>query len=140
VEPVKPGLQRRIERERVLQFIEREGSALDRAWLPLFRWQHRLLRRREDPDGLVSTGVHLLLAGRPDWIIDHIDAQEYDPERDFGRGEGPWVCIDLRRGSVVLSRYAIWKRTGNVYRVGDDGAVEDDPVISVTPLGATASR
>lgn len=37
---------------------------------------------------------------------------------------GPWWCVDFADGQ----RFAIWKETGVVYRVGQDGAVEDDTV------------
>ena len=50
-------------------------------------------------------------------------------ERSEHVGEpGPWVLIDLSDGG----RYAIWKHTGAVYRVGKDGAVEDDPFLPAT--------
>lgn len=42
---------------------------------------------------------------------------------------GPWTCVDLIVDGE-LARYAIWNRTGNVYRIGSDGAVEDDPFIT----------
>jgi hypothetical protein len=47
------------------------------------------------------------------------------------------VTATKREGAtetVTKREYAIWRNTGNVYRVGDDGAVEDDPWITVTPL------
>jgi hypothetical protein len=41
----------------------------------------------------------------------------------------PWLCVSLVGGD----QFAIWKATGAVYRVGPDGAVEDDPILTVKP-------
>lgn len=30
--------------------------------------------------------------------------------------------------AYAVERYAVWRNTLNVYRIGDDGAVEDDPI------------
>lgn len=38
--------------------------------------------------------------------------------------EGPWVRILLGN----TKEYVIWKHTGALYEVGDDGAVPDDPI------------
>jgi hypothetical protein len=75
-----------------------------------------------------------------EWLAEqHPDARVvlYDKQPEtWSRIEGPWVCIDFVCGPTAqVSRYAIWKATGNVYLVGDDGAVEDDPIYEVTPLG-----
>lgn len=60
-----------------------------------------------------------------------------------------WVSVDLVNAREVklwainggdanrppaLLPFAIWCATGNVYRVGPDGAVEDDPHIMITTL------
>lgn len=45
-----------------------------------------------------------------------------------GPSPGPWTCVDLVV-SGELRRFAIWNLTGAVYRVGEDGAVEDDPFL-----------
>jgi hypothetical protein len=31
-------------------------------------------------------------------------------------------------GAYAVQRYALWRTTLVVYRIGDDGAVEDDPI------------
>jgi hypothetical protein len=40
-----------------------------------------------------------------------------------------WTIFDLDVGD-----FAIWNYTGNVYRVDEHGATEDDPFIEVTKL------
>jgi hypothetical protein len=58
-------------------------------------------------------------------------------EADWQRGDvaGPWLLVTLGQQSddgsdaFALFPFAIWKRTGAVYRVGADGAVEDDPIL-----------
>lgn len=42
---------------------------------------------------------------------------------ELGQLEGPWVCVDFADGQ----RFAIWKETGDIYRVGHDGAIVDPP-------------
>jgi hypothetical protein len=96
---------------------------------------------------LARQGMLLLLERFPNEMIVKYDAQIYDkrepggwfdyvepaprtPGRWVPRPDGPWICIDLSGGG----KFAIWKETGNVYHVGNDGAVEEDPIISVTPL------
>lgn len=44
-------------------------------------------------------------------------------------GSGWWTIFDLDVG-----KFAIWNHTGNVYRVDESGAAEDDPFITVTEL------
>ena len=76
-----------------------------------------------------------LLASKPG-----VELASYDPQpeheiwaRDVHTGEmsiltteppGPWVCVDF----ADKEKFAIWKNTGNIYRVGDNGAVEEDPI------------
>jgi hypothetical protein len=38
--------------------------------------------------------------------------------------QSPWVIVD----AVPEPTLAVWRETGAVYKVGPDGAVEDDPV------------
>jgi hypothetical protein len=40
---------------------------------------------------------------------------------------GPWVIVTF----VGADQFAIWKETGAVYRVGADGAVQDEPILLV---------
>lgn len=46
--------------------------------------------------------------------------------------DGPWVCVDFSDGS----KFAIWKTTGAIYRIGPTGAVEDDPFVAWREDGA----
>lgn len=59
---------------------------------------------------------------------------------EFGRGylassiprdPGAWTVADLADDGKAL-RFAIWNATGNVYRVDEHGAAEDDPFITIT--------
>lgn len=52
-------------------------------------------------------------------------------------GNEAWVLVDVAIGDDYgmldfWKPYAIWRNTGNVYRVGSDGAVEDDPIYEPT--------
>lgn len=52
--------------------------------------------------------------------------------------DGPWLLVTLWWLTEDIDRteeFAIWKVTGNVYRV-HDGAVEDEPFILTTPWEA----
>jgi hypothetical protein len=87
---------------------------------------------------LARRGIDALLALFPWREIQAIDSQ---PERpllatDVTTGEvseltrfaaGPWVLVTFVGGS----EFAIWKRTGTVYYVGHDGAVDEDPFIEL---------
>lgn len=43
--------------------------------------------------------------------------------------EASWIEVDVDWPAVSRTeQYAVWKNTGDVYRVGADGAVEDDPI------------
>jgi hypothetical protein len=79
-----------------------------------------------------------LLARKPGVMILWFDAQRGDvPGYPLMRSNGPWVCVDFEDGE----KFAIWKNTGNVYRVGDGplgGAVEDDPIIAFDGQGTVA--
>jgi hypothetical protein len=49
------------------------------------------------------------------------------------RDGSPWIEIAVAvplhaEAGPDCRRYALWRYTGNVYRVGADGAVEDDPL------------
>jgi hypothetical protein len=76
-----------------------------------------------------------LLASKPGVEIACIDGQQASEDIEqldgsiiLGVSAGPWVCVDFADGQ----KFAIWKTTGNVYRVDEHGAVEDDP-IDLTP-------
>lgn len=72
--------------------------------------------------------------GRIDSQLTHpIAAYDVDPETGERKGEpyriwdlpaGPWVLVTYADGE----EFAIWKATGDVYRVDASGAVEEDPL------------
>lgn len=76
---------------------------------------------------------------RVDYQLPHpIMAYDVDPQtgerksqpyRQWDLPDGPWVVVTLQSGA----EYAIWKITGELYRVGPDGAVDEDPV-TLTPV------
>jgi hypothetical protein len=75
------------------------------------------------PDGdVIAEGIDKVLAHFPHSAI------EWTKITDL------WTVIKLVGGEAVIQEVAIWNATGNVYRVGLFGAVEDDPFIVVTPL------
>jgi hypothetical protein len=92
-------------------------------------------------------GLDALLAAMPHADIESVDAQlphpimVYDvdengqraskPYRQWDLPAGPWLLVTLADGT----EYAIWKHTGNVYRVGPDGAVDEDPIVESSPKG-----
>lgn len=88
---------------------------------------------------LANEGLIRLLRQHSNAVLLKVDTQPVDEMKAM---EGPWVCVDLcqiERGSGTEAKqrvleFAIWKVTGNVYRVGQYGAVEDDPFIVVTPF------
>jgi hypothetical protein len=43
------------------------------------------------------------------------------------RDGSPWLEVAVASGGHA-AQYALWRYTGNVYRVGANGAVEDDPL------------
>lgn len=58
------------------------------------------------------------------------------------RDASPWIEVDVATGPTEaepfppadpdkydLARLALWRRTLDVYRIGRDGAVEDDPFL-----------
>lgn len=81
-------------------------------------------------------GLDRLLAAMAHREIRLIDSQPERPliatnvetgeEKEITRfPAGPWVLVDFEGGDS----YAIWKLTGAVYRVGEDGAVDEDPML-----------
>jgi hypothetical protein len=92
---------------------------------------------------------HEILAGAlgrlrerfPDRTIARFDVQlphpliAYDADEHGARGRayrawelpgGPWLLVTYDDGG----EYAIWKQTGDVYEVGADGAVSEDPILT----------
>jgi hypothetical protein len=73
-----------------------------------------LLRRFPDED-VISV----------DWQLSRDIYSETVTQRMWPGGiDGPWVRILLGN----TKEYVIWKHTGDLYEVGDDGAVPDDPI------------
>jgi hypothetical protein len=74
-------------------------------------------------------GLDLLLAELPEHGLELLKVNDH------------WVSIDMippgSRFGSLREQYAIWRETGNVYRLDEVGAVEDDPWLIVTPLDAT---
>lgn len=76
--------------------------------------------------------IALMLTQRRE-IVDALTAAE---KRDlfglrFQLLSGSWTYADLWEDGE-LKRFAIWNTTGDVYKVGEDGAVGVDPFIEVT--------
>ena len=78
---------------------------------------------------LKRDGLNWLLAQYPDAEVALVYDQAYPwpPEHLTRYIEGPWLLVDLVDGPRKR-KFAIWKTTGAVYRVGWDGAVGDDPL------------
>lgn len=49
----------------------------------------------------------------------------------------PWLAVDF---PTRPDQYAIWQTTGAVYKVGSDGAVEEDPVYVPADFSAHLKR
>jgi hypothetical protein len=60
------------------------------------------------------------------------DTPYFDDVSQFfrSRNSGPWTCVDLLIDGKV-KRFAVWNETGYVYRLGEDGVVEDDPFLKI---------
>lgn len=86
---------------------------------------------------LIRRSLDELLARFPFFDLLEIDWQWVD---ELGKEHGPWVLVKLGQPSESETEawavwpFAIWKTTGNVYGMDVHGAVEDDPIIEVTPL------
>lgn len=59
-----------------------------------------------------------------------INEREREAQAYVGNS-GQWTCVDLVYHERLM-KFAIWNRTGNVYRVDEHGAAEDDPFITIT--------
>jgi hypothetical protein len=70
----------------------------------------------EDPDALVHGFGH-----ENPYVGIHV--------RDRGPGVRPYVKAPWIEFSIGEKQYAIWRNTGDLYSVGEDGAVADDPII-----------
>lgn len=67
-------------------------------------------------------GLDLLLAEHPGHFVVRVETSP------------PWISVNLLSREGVRSRWAIFRRTGNVYRLDEDGTVPDDPTYVMTPL------
>lgn len=53
----------------------------------------------------------------------------YDAQKETAlRDPGSWICVDLKVAGTV-EKFVILKHNGDVYKLGDDGTVPDDPLI-----------
>lgn len=83
-------------------------------------------------------GLDALLARYPGLDLVALE-QQVDPSdgRSAARWRGPWMLVDLGEPSEqielepvwTLRKFAIWRATGDVYSIGANGAVGDDPLI-----------
>jgi hypothetical protein len=76
----------------------------------------------------VRLGLNALLERFPHLVLLRADA--------WPNGN-PWLLVSLGQRSegeeeaYARHEFAIWKSTGAVYTIGHDGAVGDDPIITV---------
>lgn len=76
-----------------------------------------------------------LLAAKPGVMVERYDAQNTKvmmlaKDYSFETQRGPWVCVDFADGE----RFAIWKHTGDVFRLDALGAAASDAVIEYEAL------
>jgi hypothetical protein len=90
-------------------------------------------------------GLDCLLELHPEAEVARVLRQHEDDDWDHPTREGwawprgPWTEVDLilevpSDRPPDLTKFAIWNRTGNVYKIDKLGAVQDDPFIEVTPM------
>jgi hypothetical protein len=82
----------------------------------------RVLVRLLDHEGLAGWTMITQRDGSP-WLEFDVAVPVHAEARDGVRAE----VEELKPGGVV-HKFALWRYTGKVYRVGTDGAVEDDPI------------
>lgn len=72
-------------------------------------------------------GLDLLLAYYDEYDVVRVEQNDW------------WLLVDLREAFVTTDvgtlSFSIWRNTGDVYRVGADHAVVDDPILSLTKEG-----
>lgn len=93
-------------------------------------WALEPSKARQGLDKLLATFPTRELAlvdSQPERPLNAYDVQTGEAHEITKLPSGPWVCVDFVGGD----RYAIWKTTGAVYRVGPDGAVDEDPILHV---------
>ena len=80
-----------------------------------------------DEPSLARKGLDLLLREYPFADVMEVDSQEEFEEREDGVTitAGPWVIVALKE----MGEFAIWKATGAVHRLNEDGGAEDDPIL-----------
>ena len=83
----------------------------------------RVIATLLEREGLAGYTLLTLRDGSP-WLELDVAVPSHDEGRDVVRGQ---VGGELMGAGVY--RYAIWRYTARAYRVGPDGAVEDDPIL-----------
>jgi hypothetical protein len=72
-------------------------------------------------------GLDALLRIYPLRDVRSVDSQRAPSEPWSSGMDGPWLLVSFADGG---DRYAIWKATGAAYRIGSDGTIDDDPVLT----------
>lgn len=98
-------------------------------------WDTEPSKARQGIDKLLSVFAHREIESIDSQLSHPIEVYDVDekgvrastPYRRWDLPNGPWVLVKFVGGD----EYAIWKHTGAVYRVGHDGAVEEDPIMTI---------
>ena len=86
--------------------------------------------------------VHLTTTAAAVGLIDRFIGRELDADvdrLDIRVENSPWVQFDLWIHMRGEHKFALWRSTGDVFAVGPDGAVGDDPVESLAKHLGVAS-
>lgn len=76
-------------------------------------------------------GLDLLLATHPHLDVVRVASPTDTPEAS------PWLLVDLGQRSAdgsdayAVWRFAVWRSTGAVHGIDHDGAVSDDPILTL---------
>jgi hypothetical protein len=95
-------------------------------------WEYKPSLARQGLDRLLATFAHREL----DWLASDATGVAFNLASQgisalHGRVapapgiDSSWVVVEFVGGD----QFAIWKATGDVYRIGPDGAVDDDPIL-----------
>ena len=81
-----------------------------------------------DEPSLARKGLDLLLREYPSDDVVEVDGQweVYDETTDVVLATGPWLIVELKEAGG----FGIWKETGAVFRLNEDGGAEDDPILT----------
>ena len=80
-----------------------------------------------DEPSLARKGLDLLLAEYPLDDVVEVDGQweTVDEATGMELTSGPWLIVELKEAGG----FGIWKETGAVFRLDEDGGAEDDPIL-----------